>query len=112
MDTFSDYKLTISGQFDLQQSWSPELSISDIALRSKTNGNNIKVDNFHVQLQIPPLLEGIILINKLHISGISLDLKTATEEQSANFLRIIKYLPVLIVESSLLRFLMGLGGSK
>ena len=82
IDFSSDYQLEISGPFHFNPSATPKLSASNIVLKSKTNDNTISLKKFEVKVMLRPLLDGTLLIDRLHLADMIVQLTDSAEEET------------------------------
>lgn len=82
VDVSSDYQLEISGPFHFNPSATPTLSASNIVLKSKTNDNTISLKKFEVKVTLRPLLDGTLLIDRLHLTDMIVQLTGSAEEET------------------------------
>ena len=74
VDNLSGYTLSIQGQFMLQRSLTPALTVSDFELRSKSGSDKIRIQRFRLAVDLPALLQGELHINDLLMINARFDL--------------------------------------
>ncbi|NOQ64056.1 MAG: AsmA family protein [Methyloprofundus sp.] len=95
VDNLSDYTLSIKGPFELQRSFTPTLSATEIELRSKTDASYIYIGNFRIQLSLSPLLDNTLLINDLLLEDMRVELQSSEQKQSSASQSSFPFTPVI-----------------
>ena len=99
INQIGDYQLQIAGSFDLDISTAIKLSATKVSLQSKTNNELVKLNNIDIVWQLAPLLDGIIHIEHLNSSGVSI-LQTESTDTNSDFSFTSHYfLPSLHIKS-------------
>ena len=62
VDDLTDHTLAIKGSFELNRSFTPILSASEIELHSKTDNSYVHIENFRIQIALSPLFNKSIVL--------------------------------------------------
>ena len=106
IDYSSDYQLKITGPFHLSLSTNPILSATNIKLHSKTGEKHINLKKFEIELQLAPLLKGILQIEHVHIADMTAQISDSSTDNT-DFSFETHYLwPALVIKSAAIRNIM------